>query len=153
MATVIKKKRTLSQQAQVAKIIRKALKERGIKASVTSESYSMGNSVRVEVTDLLKSEHEFLQRAFAKYQYGHFDGMNDIYEHSNTREDIPQTKFLFITNNLSEALKEEIYQEVRKTWYGGDELPETYEEGKNIYFDGHSVYISDLVYRLFRERG
>ena len=86
-----------SEVARCAAEIRKILKEKNIKASVRSEQYSMGNSVNVEIKEIIDPEvYKALQEEFAKYQYGHFDGMYDIYEHSNLREDIPQTKFLFI---------------------------------------------------------
>jgi len=40
-----------SEQAQVAAIIRKALKDHGIKCSVKSRSFSMGDAVDVKVFD------------------------------------------------------------------------------------------------------
>ena len=86
-----------SEVAQCATQIRKILKEKNIKASVRSEQFSMGNSVDVEIKEIIDPEvYKALQEELAKYKYGHFDGMYDIYEHSNLREDIPQTKYLFI---------------------------------------------------------
>ena len=41
------------------------------------------------------------EKIVSKYQYGHFDGMNDIYEYSNSREDIPQAKYIHV-NPLSQ---------------------------------------------------
>ena len=37
-----------------------------------------------------------LKSEFSKYEYGRFDGMQDLYEYTNVRDDIPQTKYLFI---------------------------------------------------------
>ncbi len=86
-----------SEVARCAAEIRKILKDKNVKASVRSEQFSMGNSVDVEIKDLIDPEvYKALQEGLAKYQYGHFDGMYDIYEYSNSREDIPQTKFLSI---------------------------------------------------------
>ena len=86
-----------SEVARCAAEIRKILKQKNIKASVRSEQFSMGNSVDVEIKEIIDPEvYKALQEELAKYQYGHFDGMYDIYENSNLREDIPQTKFLFI---------------------------------------------------------
>ena len=86
-----------SEVARCAAEIRKILKEKNIKASVRSEQFSMGNSVDVEIKEIIDPEvYKALQEELAKYKYGHFDGMYDIYENSNLREDIPQTKFLFI---------------------------------------------------------
>jgi len=89
-----------SEVARCAAEIRKILKEKNIKASVRSKQYSMGNNVDVEIKEIIDPEvYKALQEELAKYKYGHFDGMYDIYENSNLREDIPQTKFLFIKYN------------------------------------------------------
>ena len=86
-----------SEVVRCAAEIRKILKEKNIKASVRSKQYSMGNNVDVEIKEIIDPEvYKTLKEELAKYKYGHFDGMYDIYENSNLREDIPQTKFLFI---------------------------------------------------------
>lgn len=89
-------KRQLTKAAQVAKLIRTDLKKLGIKAKATSSNYSMGDSVTVKIENASPSLLQELKARYAKYQYGHFDGMTDSYEYSNSRKDIPQTKFLFI---------------------------------------------------------
>ena len=83
--------------ARCAAEIRKILKAKNIKASVRSKNYSMGDSVNVEIKEIIDPEvYKALEEELAKYQYGHFNGMEDIYEYSNNVEGIPQTKFLFI---------------------------------------------------------
>ena len=83
--------------AKCAAEIRKILKAKNIKASVRSKNYSMGDSVNVEIKEIIDPEvYKALEEELAKYQYGHFNGMEDIYEYSNNVEGIPQTKFLFI---------------------------------------------------------
>lgn len=87
--------------AEAAKMIRRELKEAfpGIKFTVRSKTYSGGDSVNVswfngptqtDVEDVIK-----------KYQQGHFDGMYDMYEMSNSRKDIPQVKFVFADRNYT----------------------------------------------------
>jgi hypothetical protein len=80
--------------ARTAQEIRKILKKEfpTIKFKVTSESYSMGSSVRIEWTDGVTSEK--VDELVKKFQYGHFDGMQDLYEYSNSRDDIPQVKYV-----------------------------------------------------------
>jgi|GEM_PF-1717854 len=91
--------------AETAKAIRQELKQAfpGIKFSVRSETFSMGDSVRVSWEDgpLSKQVTEII----GKYQYGHFDGMTDMYENSNSRKDIPQTKFVQTRREKSEQVK------------------------------------------------
>lgn len=135
--------------AACAAAIRAELKKEfpGLKFTCTSESFSMGNAVRVRYTDQPREVHEKIRALLAKYQYGHFDGMTDCYEYTNGRDDIPQIKWLTITNDMSDAKKEEIYQQLRTTWAGGDDLPETYQQGSNEILDGE--YVSQMVWRVF----
>ena len=63
-----------------------------IKFSCKSDSFSMGDSVHISWTDgpTVRQVEEISQ----KYQYGHFNGMEDIYESTNRRDDIPQAKYV-----------------------------------------------------------
>lgn len=105
-------KRQLSEQAQCAKEIRQTLKQHGIKCRVTSEGYSMGDNVKVTVYDQPPWIMEKIESELSKYQYGHFDGMQDYYEMSNRRDDIPQTKYLFIRNEFSKELEADAWREL-----------------------------------------
>lgn len=95
----------LTKAALVAKEVRTILKEKfkGIKFTVRSSNYSMGDSVNVGWTDGPTSEE--VEKLVKHYQYGHFDGMIDCYEYSNVKKDIPQTKFLFCNRDMSEETK------------------------------------------------
>jgi len=75
----------------------------GIKFSCTSDSFSMGDSVHVKWTDGPTDSE--VNEIIKKYQYGHFDGMNDMYESSNRRDDIPQSKYVSGSRTQSEDLK------------------------------------------------
>ena len=84
----------MTEAAQAAKEVRKALKEnfKGVKFSVTSESYSMGNSVNIDWQNgPSRSEVESIVN---KYKKGNFDGMTDSFDYSNVNKDIPQVKFI-----------------------------------------------------------
>jgi len=139
---------TKSTAAQAASLIRKEIKTLfpSVKFTCKSQNYAGGNSITVSITDQPKEISETISNALNKYSFGHFDGMTDCYEYSNVK-DIPQVKFLFVNNNMSEEKKEEIYQNIKKTWHGGDELPETYNEGVDVNFQGN--YISQMVWQEF----
>lgn len=141
--------RELSTPAKAAKQIRDYLKSTGLKARVTSEQYSGGSSLNVYVTDLKPELAELVGKLVKRYQYGHFDGMTDCYEYSNHNDDLPQVRHAFLNNQLSDGLRNEIYQHLRSSWAGGEELPETYEDGKNLNF--HAEWVSEAVYRQFRD--
>jgi len=92
--SISKKNRKPSNQAAAAAAIRAELKTRfpGVKFSVTSEGFSMGSAVDIRWTD--GPTNKQVSDITGKYQYGHFDGMNDMYENSNCRNDIPQAKYV-----------------------------------------------------------
>ena len=98
-----------SNHAAAAAMIRAELKRRGFKCSVTSESYSMGNSVRVRIVgDLMPATVKAINAYCDQFQYGHFDGMIDCYEYSNRRDDLPQSKYVHVEIEYSEAIKSEV---------------------------------------------
>lgn len=109
-----------SNQAQAAAAIREELKTKfpGVKFSVTSEGFSMGDAVRVKWTDG-PTENE-VTNITAKYEYGHFNGMEDIYEYSNRRDDIPQTKYLTTSRSKSEATKAATEAGALEIWPGDE---------------------------------
>jgi hypothetical protein len=85
-----------SPQALAAKAIRIDLKRAfpGLKFRVTSESYSMGNAVRIYKPESIS--YDSVRAVVNKYQYGRFDGRTDSYEHNNKRTDLPQVMFVTI---------------------------------------------------------
>jgi hypothetical protein len=106
-----KNKGVLTGAAACAAAIRQELKEKypGVKFSVTSETFSMGNSVSVNWTD--GPEYEEIETIVEGYQYGHFNGMEDIYEYKKDRNDSkPSAKYTHTNKHFSEsgiqALKE-----------------------------------------------
>jgi hypothetical protein len=95
-----------SQVAQAAAMIRKHLKANNIDARVTSKSYSMGSSINVNINqDVVPAVREMIETYAKGFQYGHFDGMRDLYEYSNTNDEIPQAKFVFVHFNNSDELE------------------------------------------------
>ena len=88
--------RTLTEAAKAAKLIRQELKKEfpGIKFSVISENYSMGNSVTIYWDKNSGLESEKVRLISDKYQKGSFDMMTDTYEYTNNRKDIPQVTYV-----------------------------------------------------------
>ncbi len=84
--------------APTAKAVRQELKKEfpGTKFSVRTRSRS---SVNVEWKDGAKFKD--VENLLCKYERGSFNGMQDIYEYTNKREDIPQTDFVFIDKKVS----------------------------------------------------
>lgn len=97
--------------AETAKAIKAELKKAfpQIKFAVKSSIYSGGTSVDVDYTDGVAIDK--VRDITEKYQYGHFDGMNDIYENSNRRNDIPQVKFVIVQRTKSDEVVQKIASE------------------------------------------
>ena len=102
--------------AQAAAQIREILKKEfpKTKFSVKSSNYSMGDSINVSWTDGVAEEK--VKKLIGHYQYGDFNGMDDIYEYTNRREDIPQTKYLFCNRKISNEFYFLKLDEMRTKW-------------------------------------
>jgi hypothetical protein len=86
--------REMTQAAQAAKMIRKELKilYPHTTFSVRSDNFAGGNAVRVSWVDGPTTDQ--VEEITGKYEYGSFDGMRDLYEYTNVRNDIPQAKYI-----------------------------------------------------------
>lgn len=108
--------------AQAAKLLKAEIKAAypELTVSVKSQVYSMGCSVNVTFTDQRPEVRDAIAALAGKYQYGHYDGMNDIYEYSNTIDGLPQAKHVFVDNVLSADLRETIRLFVIELFQAGD---------------------------------
>jgi predicted DNA-binding antitoxin AbrB/MazE fold protein len=75
--------KTLTQSAQVAKLIKKVALQNGMKVKASSSNYSMGCSVTIKVLKGSDKDLEKLKDYSDQFKYGKFDGMNDIYDNTN----------------------------------------------------------------------
>lgn len=125
------------EHSQAAALIRKDLKKHGIAARVNSKSYSMGSSIRVVLLENpLPATVAKVKESTAKYQYGHFDGMTDMYEHSNSREDIPQAKHVFVEADYTEDFKQLAWDHARNALQGGEDAPASYKDAHSFQLQG-----------------
>ena len=99
-------RRTSSEESSritATKNIRQELKEHfpGLKFSVTSESYSGGDNINISWENGIIEKD--VKEIVDKYEEGHFDGMNDIYEYSNNpfNKFFGGTKYLFTNRHLT----------------------------------------------------
>lgn len=120
--------RQLSEQAQVAKILKQKAKELGLKVKASSESFAGGDSVTIKVLSGTDDSYAKLKEYSRQYQYGNFNGMIDLYELSNVRRDIPQTKYLFVNDDRLDQIIDDNYQGSLESYYS---LKFT-ENGENV---------------------
>jgi len=119
---------TTSTHAAAAKAIRTELKKNGIKAKVRSSSFSMGNSVNVTVYNQLPQAMKEIEAFCNRFQYGHFNGMEDIYEYSNRNEDLPQVKFVSVNNEISEDLYQAAWDWMKEIYADMENAPESHKD-------------------------
>ena len=135
-------KRPLSEHAHVAKLCRQYVKGLGLQVKARSSIFSMGSSVDVKVIDASAEQRKQIEKELNQYQYGHFDGMNDIYENSNSREDIPQVKYVSISFSYSPEIEQAAYDFILKYW-GFKDAPKAYEDGKDVKISVHAPTIHE----------
>ena len=141
--------KTLSSQAQVAKLCRQYLKSIGVKGRARSESFSMGDSVTVYVSDIHPDVRKQIESEFSKYQYGHFDGMQDMYEYSNRRHDIPQTKYMSVNVEYSDEIKQRAYDYLKAKYANYSDFPESYADARYLQpMDNWSGDVQQEIYQL-----
>ena len=90
--------RPISTTALAAKAIRQVLKTTfpAIKFSVRCRYHA---AIAVDWTH--GPAREIVDQSIRQFCYGHFDGMIDSYEYSNSRNDIPQVQFIFCTRLIT----------------------------------------------------
>lgn len=139
----------LSPAAQAAKMIRQRLKAQGIVGSVTSDNYSMGSSVNVYVNDQPPAVKAQIEGYANQFQYGHFNGMEDIYEYSNSRQDIPQAKFVFVNNQMSAELRQKIWDFAIGYFNNFDGAPADASQASSFRIPNWNMYGDQIIWRLF----
>ena len=145
-----------SSAAKCAQEIRKELKEKypTVKFKVVSETFSMGNAVRVSWID--GPPENDVEVLIGKWQYGHFDGMQDMYVHSNRNDDLTQVKWVQTTRYYSFKAHKAVVDLINvkygisipytKKWceyYKRDELEVT----DNSYIERMQLYPHQLIYQ------
>jgi len=109
-------KRPMTEHAQAAAVIRRTLKAAYPYTTfrVRSKSFSMGNDVRVDWIDGPTTAQ--VDRRIGQHEMGHFDGMIDLYEYSNVRDDIPQAKYVMTHRGYSPATLAALVAQINRRW-------------------------------------
>tara|TARA_Y100001937_G_C7004616_1_gene278124 strand:- start:7 stop:471 length:465 start_codon:yes stop_codon:yes gene_type:complete len=111
----------ISEYAQVAKLLKKKAKELGINVTrCRSSSFAGGDSVRLRFDSGSDDAVKQLNDYSHQFKAGHFDGMNDIYEYSNSRDDVPQTKYLFLDDDRADKILGDLAH-YKTSWFANGE--------------------------------
>lgn len=141
----------LSPHAACAKAIRTELKQHfpSVKFSVTSDSFSMGNSVDISWTDGPTSEQ--VNAITKKYQYGSFDGMTDSYNNTNNRDDIPQAKYVHTSRQIRDYYFTEYFEHIKKNYKNCDHLTDLDQSDQLLNSYWHAWTARNLIYRILNK--
>ena len=149
-----------STQAKASKAIKAELKSTfpTTKFSVTSESFAGGNSVRISWTD--GPQEKDVKSITDKYQYGSFNGMEDIYEYNNKNEDLPQAKYVQVSRHISAQNEAKAIDQINEDF--GLNIQYIIEKSvssefirivNDDYLDNMGAWTSQFVYRQMKEMG
>jgi hypothetical protein len=141
-----------TQVAQASQQIKKILKKEfpKTKFSVKSSNYSMGDSINISWIDGVAERK--VEKLICRYQYGNFNGMEDIYEYTNRREDIPQTKYLFCNRKISDEFYFLKLDEMRTKWdFLANIVKENIDKTNQEVFDKTGCWdAKHFIYQQFR---
>ena len=140
--------KTKTTAAICASAIRAELKKAfpNVKFSVKSANFANGDSVHIDYVDgIARKDVEAITN---KYQYGHFDGMIDCYEHSNTRDDLPaQAKFVFVTREFSVETSRKLMLKLAEK-YG---IAPQEDLSKNFEWNDKYTSFAQLIWKEYNE--
>ena len=129
----------ISNHAHAAKLIRAELKAHSITANVRASTASMTSSVNVTIYAQAPWVKAAVETFANKFQYGHFDGMTDMYEYSNTNDDLPQVKFVFVNNEFDADDMQRAFDFLRNNFAGYENFKGTYDDHANNSVNGNWV--------------
>jgi hypothetical protein len=96
----------MSNHAAAAKQVRAYVKKLGLKGKVKGSAGAMTDSVHVVLENASPADVQRVTEFANQYQYGHFDGMNDIYEDSNWVEGMPQVKYVLVRSDYDDVMRQ-----------------------------------------------
>lgn len=130
----------LSNQAQVAKIIRKELgiSFPKIKFTVRSSGFSGGNDVNIDYTNGIPAKE--IEKIVNKYESGTFDGMTDCYNYDYNKTGVT-SKYIFVNRHISDDVWEKTKEKLA-SMYGIKEI-----DDENIWQDKLGIWSSVAVHR------
>ena len=141
-----------TQVAQASQQIKKILKKEfpKTKFSVKSTNYSMGDSIDISWIDGVAERK--VEKLISHFQYGKFNGMDDIYENTNRREGIPQTKYLFCNRKISDEFYFLKLDEMRTKWnFLANIVKENIDETNHEIFDKTKCWNArHFIYQQFK---
>ena len=112
--------------------IRKELQHIGQASRVTSEKFWMGDIVTIFLEDTDPDRLEQIKKIAKRFQYGTYYRDQDCYRMDNIINDLPQVKYVHISNRPSPRMRLKISQELIANNYPGLELMTNFDVSELI---------------------
>ena len=144
--------KTPSNQALAAKEIRQWVKEQGFDGiQVLAESGAGYDAVQLNAEDVTPDVSRHVREHVKQYQYGKYNGMEDIYDITNRRADIPQVMFVMYRSTASEKMNARIWAWAKSNCEGLDDLPGQWDDvGPFTKIDTWGgIYSEQLCYGIY----
>lgn len=144
----------VSNHAAVSKLLRKFCKDNNIPVkSIRSKTYTGGSSVYVVLKNANQDQYELVKNEADRYEYGHFDGMNDMYVASNVNNDIPQVKFTFVDIEFEDEYRQKALDLLHELYeYRFGSVPKCYKDIDHNTVDYCGYYVNrsihDVLYKI-----
>jgi len=114
---------------------------------VKSDNFAGGDSVHISYSD--GPGEEKVNEIVKKYQSGSFDGMTDMYEYTNSRDDVLQAKYVSVSRSFSDELSKKLMLDLCEK-YGyvpRDNLSESFTTDNGDYTNFHQ-----LIWREYHDK-
>lgn len=112
--------------------IRNELEQIGQESRVTSEKFWMGDIVTIFLEDVGPDRLEQIKKIAKRFQYGTYYRDQDCYRMDNIINDLPQVKYVHISNRPSPRMRLKISQELIANNYPGLELMTNFDVSELI---------------------
>lgn len=122
----------MNKHTQTAKAIRNTLKAKNIVATVKAKDL---DCVTVKLVNASPATIAEVKKIAKAHEFGHFDGMSDIYITDNYNADLPQVAYVLVSNEIDDS----IYQKAL------DYLHTKFNEPKTSLDD---ISRTDRIYKL-----
>lgn len=101
-------KKEITEHAKAAKEVRALLKANNVTGKVRASS----NKLVIVLEDVSPWTYDAVVKGVSKYQYGSFNGMEDLYTNDNYNASIPQVRFIFVEATYNDELKQKALDKI-----------------------------------------
>ena len=101
-------KKEMTEHAKAAKEVRALLKANNVTGKVRASS----NKLVIVLEDVSPWTYDAVVKGVSKYQYGSFNGMEDLYTNDNYNASIPQVRFIFVEATYNDELKQKALDKI-----------------------------------------